>query len=92
MHLPCLQCTAASPDTRCGITGAVVSFQTTRQLQAGQVLMHHAAATRPPTHWPHWLPLLPTAGGAFTATPKRIMQLMAVPGVTLFHVKSHLQK
>ncbi|EFN56069.1 hypothetical protein CHLNCDRAFT_145560 [Chlorella variabilis] len=31
-------------------------------------------------------------GGAFQATPKRIQLAMNVPGLTLFHVKSHLQK
>ncbi len=32
-----------------------------------------------------------TAGGALQATPKRIQLLMAVPGLSLLHVKSHLQ-
>lgn len=31
-------------------------------------------------------------GGALQATPKRIQLLMAVPGLSLLHVKSHLQK
>ncbi|URE07209.1 Myb transcription factor [Musa troglodytarum] len=31
-------------------------------------------------------------GGADRATPKAIMRLMGIPGLTLYHLKSHLQK
>ncbi|WCJ21290.1 Homeodomain-like superfamily protein [Euphorbia peplus] len=31
-------------------------------------------------------------GGADKATPKSLMRVMAVPGLTLYHLKSHLQK
>jgi len=31
-------------------------------------------------------------GGAFVATPKQIMHIMDVEGLTIFHIKSHLQK
>ena len=31
-------------------------------------------------------------GGADQATPKRVLELLAVPGMTSSHVKSHLQK
>lgn len=30
-------------------------------------------------------------GGAFTATPKRILAVMGVPGITLLQIKSHVQ-
>ncbi|KAG6535607.1 hypothetical protein ZIOFF_000629 [Zingiber officinale] len=31
-------------------------------------------------------------GGADEATPKTIIRLMGIPGLTLYHLKSHLQK
>ncbi|KAK9935812.1 hypothetical protein M0R45_012688 [Rubus argutus] len=34
----------------------------------------------------------PQLGGAAKATPKAIMRTMNVKGLTLFHLKSHLQK
>ncbi|KAF1873048.1 hypothetical protein Lal_00016168 [Lupinus albus] len=30
-------------------------------------------------------------GGAEKATPKSIMRVMGIPGLTLYHLKSHLQ-
>ncbi|KAK4791338.1 hypothetical protein SAY86_031751 [Trapa natans] len=31
-------------------------------------------------------------GGADKATPKNLMRVMGIPGLTLYHLKSHLQK
>lgn len=31
-------------------------------------------------------------GGAWSATPKKIVTLLGIPGLTIQHVKSHLQK
>ncbi|GLT61115.1 hypothetical protein SLA2020_338430 [Shorea laevis] len=31
-------------------------------------------------------------GGADKATPKSLMRVMGIPGLTLYHLKSHLQK
>lgn len=60
----------------------------------------------PCTRWPagkrgrlRWTPQLHAQfvaaveqlGGAFAATPKRILDVMGVPGITLLQIKSHVQ-
>ncbi|XP_058772467.1 myb family transcription factor PHL8-like [Vicia villosa] len=61
--------------------------------------MHFVLSTdaKPRLKWTHelhqrFIDAINQLGGAEKATPKSIMRVMQIPGLTLFHLKSHLQK
>ncbi|EEE68749.1 hypothetical protein OsJ_27440 [Oryza sativa Japonica Group] len=68
-----------------------------QQQHAGEAPASAAAAARARLRWTgqlHERFVLAVAelGGADRATPKSVLRAMAVPGLTLYHLKSHLQK
>ncbi|CAL5188774.1 unnamed protein product [Lathyrus oleraceus] len=61
--------------------------------------MHFVLSThaKPRLKWTHqlhqrFIDAINQLGGAEKATPKSIMRVMQIPGLTLYHLKSHLQK
>ncbi|CAK8536722.1 unnamed protein product [Lathyrus sativus] len=61
--------------------------------------MHFVLSTdaKPRLKWSHelhqrFIDAINQLGGAEKATPKSIMRVMQIPGLTLYHLKSHLQK
>ncbi|KAL7129264.1 hypothetical protein ABFS83_13G053700 [Erythranthe nasuta] len=59
--------------------------------------MYQATYPRPRLRWTQelhdqFVKAVDELGGANKATPKAILNLMGVPGLTLYHLKSHLQK
>ncbi|CAJ2647987.1 unnamed protein product [Trifolium pratense] len=61
--------------------------------------MHFVLSTdsKPRLKWTHdlhqrFIDAINQLGGADKATPKSIMRVMEIPGLTLYHLKSHLQK
>ncbi|CAK9199211.1 unnamed protein product [Sphagnum troendelagicum] len=64
-------------------------------LSSGAAVAAAAAKTRlrwtPELH-EKFLTVVGQLGGADRATPKAVLRLMGVQGITIFHVKSHLQK
>ncbi|KAL6859368.1 hypothetical protein ACP4OV_017627 [Aristida adscensionis] len=59
--------------------------------------LQHGEGARPRLRWTRQLHerfvlAVSELGGADKATPKSVMAAMAVPGLTLYHLKSHLQK
>uniref|UniRef100_I1QIY4 Uncharacterized protein n=2 Tax=Oryza glaberrima TaxID=4538 RepID=I1QIY4_ORYGL len=68
-----------------------------QQQHAGEAPASATAAARARLRWTgqlHERFVLAVAelGGADRATPKSVLRAMAVPGLTLYHLKSHLQK
>ncbi|XP_058107675.1 myb-related protein 2-like [Magnolia sinica] len=84
----CSSRASVPPETHLFVPGMNVSGET------GLVL---STDTKPRLKWTpelhkRFIEAVEQLGGADKATPKAVMRLMAIPGLTLYHLKSHLQK
>jgi SHAQKYF class myb-like DNA-binding protein len=89
---------AADPEEipRTGVGSGGSLEMSSQQQHAGEAPASAAAAARARLRWTgqlHERFVLAVAelGGADRATPKSVLRAMAVPGLTLYHLKSHLQ-